>query len=170
MKLDENILVKELITDIKEKRLNPFIGAGFSKMCGLPSWLELIEILSKEFSKKHGLTTQAILKFANNDLLKVAEYLYLINDEKIGPIRRAIEIEFSKPNIDILKSDIHINIVNLNLPLIYTTNFDDLIERTYDELGLNYHKICTTNDLFQNNKSQTQIVKYHGDLAHEDTL
>jgi hypothetical protein len=40
---------EELIKLLKERRVIPFIGSGFSQSCRLPSWGQLVEVLSEHF-------------------------------------------------------------------------------------------------------------------------
>ncbi|WP_068615380.1 SIR2 family protein [Paenibacillus tuaregi] len=157
--------LNELIQSFKDKRVIPFIGAGFSKSCGFPSWYELIEHLLEHFD------VDTYDASDNIDLLRVAEYLKIINGNEIGPIRAEIERLFNRYSIDITESDLHLHLVSLGAPIIYTTNYDNLIENTYKELGLPYQQVVTTRDIVKSiSNTSTQIVKFHGSFEYEKTI
>lgn len=159
-----------LVKDLQDRKVIPFVGAGFSRACGYPGWSQLLKSIVEGFKDEHGLSTEEILRLGNNDPLRIAEFLFILKDRRIGPLRRAIESEFSKADVDVLKSDIHINLVNLNAPLIYTTNYDDLIERAHRAMEVPFQKIVLVKDFIPRKKDAVEIVKFHGDLEHEETL
>ncbi len=111
----------------------------------------------------------SILEFANDDLLQVAEYLYLKSDRHIGPIRHLLERGLAA-DVDPTVSGSHVELVNLGAPQIYTTNYDDILERTYKQLGVPASSVVLPKDVALADTTKTQIVKYHGDLKHEDSL
>jgi len=59
---------------------------------------------------------------------------------------------------------------NLRLPLVYTTNFDELIEATYRMLGIPVEVCCNARGLALAQGGLTKIVKFHGDLQYDDSL
>jgi hypothetical protein len=74
--------LKELVLLLQEKNVIPFIGSGFSKGCGLPSWNELVDFLLDRFRIERGEFEDKL------DLLRIAEYIKIYNDGEIGPISR----------------------------------------------------------------------------------
>lgn len=157
----------DLISAAIERRLIPFVGAGFSAPLGLPTWESMLRHMATELEPS--LTYEEISRYANNDPLQIAEYLYLKSNKKIGPLRHIITRSLANLD-DITKSTSHVELANLNAPQIYTTNYDDLIEDSYSRLGLPYRTIALGRDVAEASSSVTQVVKYHGDLRHEDTL
>nr|WP_246328299.1 SIR2 family protein [Curtobacterium pusillum] len=117
-----------------------------------------------------GLSFDELLASTNSDYLQVAEYLYLKHDRQIGPIRQQIERSFSAEHRDPTQSAAHVELVNLGAKQIYTTNYDDLVESTYRLLGIDHTPVILPKDVALADSNTTQIVKYHGDLAHERTL
>lgn len=145
----------------------PFLGAGFSASLGLPSWEDMLRNVCA--ISDNALPFDEIMTSTGGDLLQVAEYLYLQHDRQIGPIRHQIEKSFAhraKPAL----SGPHIELVNLAAGQIYTTNYDDIIEQTYRDLALPVTPVILPKDVALANPDRTQVVKYHGDLAHERTL
>ncbi|MBT2550992.1 SIR2 family protein [Arthrobacter sp. ISL-65] len=157
----------DLIAAATERRLIPFIGAGFSAPIGLPDWDSLLRQIAAEVEPS--LTYEEIANYANDDHLQIAEYLYLKSNKKIGPLRHFIAKNLHHTG-DITRSTSHVELVNLKAPQIYTTNYDELIEDSYRRLGVPYRAIALGRDVSEASGTATQIVKYHGDLRHEDTL
>lgn len=151
-----------------ERRLIPFLGAGFSSSLGLPSWEDMLRDVCR--GVESALPFDELLAATNNDLLQVAEYLYLKHDRQIGPIRHQIEKSFSASPTKPVLSGAHVELVNLGAGQIYTTNYDDIIELTYRSLGLPVNSVILPKDVALADTDRTQVVKYHGDLAHERTL
>ncbi len=61
-------------------------------------------------------------------------------------------------------------LVNLGAPQIYTTNYDDLIERCLRGLGELVEVVALPKDVATSMGKKTQVVKYHADLRYEATL
>lgn len=163
----------DLVALLAHRRIIPFIGAGFSAVHNVPTWEKLLGALASEIQASSDidppLAYPAIVEACNGDNLQIAEYLYLIAGESIGPIRHGLStaLQSSKPLLD---STPHVELVNLGAPHVYTTNFDDLIEKTYRELGMQVDVIAVPRDMALSHADRTEIVKYHGDLRHEQTL
>nr|WP_231134576.1 SIR2 family protein [Motilibacter deserti] len=115
------------------------------------------------------LSFDELRQATGNDYLQIAEYLYLKCDRHIGPIRHQLERSLSS-HISPLVSDPHLELANLGAPQIYTTNYDDLIEETYRRLALPVSVVVLPKHVALAHTDRTQIVKYHGDLQHEQTL
>ena len=157
----------ELIEMLSSQRLIPFIGAGFSAGLNLPDWENLLRKLSDDI--EGSLPYDELKKFCNNDPLQIAEYYYLKSDNNIGPLRHVISNAL-RTDANPVFSGAHVDLVNLGCRQIYTTNFDDLIERTYKILGLRYAVVALPKDVATSTDKKFQIIKYHGDLRHESTL
>ncbi|WP_162260186.1 SIR2 family protein [Terrabacter sp. Root181] len=149
-------------------RLIPFVGAGLSMSLGLPSWTDLLRSVSAKIS---GIPDfDEINASCGGDPLKAAEYLYVATGKEIGPLRQKISNVISRPDVDASTSSAHVELVNLNASRIYTTNYDDLIERTFDALNASYQLIATPRHISQSLATGTQIIKFHGDLQWETSL
>jgi hypothetical protein len=153
----------ELIDAIRQKRVIPFIGAGLSMNLGLPSWSKLIEIVSGELGLDPDIAR------IHGDFLQIAEYYYLINSG-LGTLRSKLDRIFNNDSIDISSSLPHILLPDLKAPAIYTTNWDNLIERAFDYKHVSYNKIVTINDLINSKPDLTNIVKFHGDFSRDETI
>jgi hypothetical protein len=158
---------------VAERRLIPFLGAGFSAVQGLPGWEALLRHVSAEVQEtsesQERLTYEEIREACDGDHLRVAEYLHLISGGSIGPVRHAIS-NCLRSNSSPIKSTAHVELVNLDAAQVYTTNFDDLIESVYRSLEEDADVVALPRDVARSHADRTQVVKYHGDLRHDETL
>jgi hypothetical protein len=157
---------EDLAELIAERRVIPFVGAGFSSIAGFPQWAELLRHAHENL--RIGGDFDKITADCSHDPLKIAEYLLIRSGNNIGPLRHHIA--------DLLRAPIpffssaHVDLANLQTPLIYTTNYDDLIERTLRDLDRRVDVLCTPRDLARTRGDCVQVVKFHGDLQYEETL
>ncbi len=157
---------ENLIEMLRQRRVIPFVGAGLSSSLGLPTWDELLKTISNEIS---GCLPYDEIKKYCTDSLQIAEYYLLKCDHSIGPLRHSISNALHIEKNPVL-SAAHVELINLGAPQIYTTNFDDFIERTFKNLGVQAEVIALPKDVATSHGTKAQIVKYHGDLKHEQTL
>ena len=153
----------DLIQDIKNKNVILFAGAGISMNLGLPSWSELIDEMAVDL----GFEPEEFKKKAS--FLELAEY-YKLTKGSIGSLRSWMDTNFHSNKIQIEKSKIHKLIVDLNIDLIYTTNYDRWIERAYDYYKVPNNKIVGIHDFTNSSPGETQIVKYHGDFDDDSSI
>ena len=71
---------------------------------------------------------------------------------------------------EIKKSKVHKSIVELNFPIIYTTNYDHCLETAFHAWGKKYKRILDVDDLVNLAPDHTQIVKFHGDIISDDSM
>jgi hypothetical protein len=162
----------DLLALVRERRVIPFVGAGFSAGLGLPGWAGLLEQVAKDLRISETdpkLEFDDISEDASEDFLRVAEYLYLRAGSNIGPLRLSISHALTISD-SLTVSTPHLELLNLGAPQVYTTNFDDAIEATFRELNQPMEVVSLPRDVAVADPSQTQIVKYHGDLRYDDTL
>lgn len=159
-------LPDDLMEQLKERRVIPFIGAGFSAALGLPDWSTLLREVSKELDLKKDF--DEIERCCQGDYLQIAEYLFLKCDRSVGPIRHVMSRVLQATATKL--STAHIELVNLNAPQIYTTNYDEEIEKTFRRLLQPYASVALPKHIAGADRTKTQIVKYHGDLRFDATL
>ncbi|MEV7663418.1 SIR2 family protein [Paenarthrobacter sp. NPDC089316] len=152
---------------LKTKKLLPFIGAGFSSAAGLPGWLGLLEEIYSRMEDPNP-SFDAVRSSCNSDPLRIAEYMFLLAGEQIGPLRHLMTKQLT-PSQEFFSSA-HIELSNLALPVVYTTNFDELIEETYHQLNIPYTKMSTTRDLALDRSDRRRVMKFHGDMQHDSSL
>lgn len=153
----------QLIEALAERRVILFVGAGVSANLGLASWKALIRQMAEELG--HDPEAFAGLGTA----WTLAEY-YKLQKKAVGPLRSWMDVNWHGRGVDIGASRVHRRIVELDVPLIYTTNYDKWLERAYEHHGKPYVRILTVNDLRHVRDGVTQIVKFHGDLDDDASI
>lgn len=160
----ESTIPVERIRELREDgRLIPFIGAGLSKNLGLPNWEGLIRLLAEDL----GLEAREF--DLRGDFLQIAEYYLLVKGD-IGAFKKMMHRFLHPADRDIQRSPIYNTLVDLNFPFIYTTNFDDIIERAYQLKGRPWHAISDMHHLLAPPRNVTQIVKIHGTYNDDSSI
>jgi hypothetical protein len=151
---------KELVQNIREKNVILFVGAGVSQNLELPSTEQLVQQIANDL----GYDPEVFKTYG--DYLTLAEY-YRLEKGTIAPLRSWMDRKLHS-DVDVSKSDIHKIIVNLQFPIIYTTNYDRWLERAHDIHRREYTKVANVSDLAKVKPGITQIVKFHGDFDGDD--
>lgn len=152
-----------LLEAYNQDRLILFVGAGLSRSLGLPLWKDLIDHIAKELHYDPDVYRTL------GEPLALAEYYRLIKGE-IGPLRSWMDREWHKPDIDISKSRAHELIAKSKLDLIYTTNYDRWLEKSFDFYGARYARIASVADMVSAPKGVPNIIKFHGDFDHDPSI
>ncbi|HEX5734313.1 MAG TPA: SIR2 family protein [Blastocatellia bacterium] len=147
----------------KDKKLIPFIGAGLSIPLGLPSWSKLVDIIAGQL----GYDPDVFRLNGNN--LQLAEY-YVATKGSIGPLRSEMDRLFNPKDENIKVSRSHNALVEMGLPLIYTTNYDRIIERAFELKGVPCQTIANIDDIATAPVDATQVVKFHGAFSDDSSL
>ena len=75
------------------------------------------------------------------------------------------------PSDDAIRaSRAHARLVDLKVPLIYTTNYDRIIERTFELKGAACHTIANLDDMGTAPADATLVVKFHGTFSDDASL
>ncbi len=157
----------KLLEMARARRVIPFIGAGFSTTLNLPDWDSLLSRLAEEIVSP--ISYEEVKAHCNADMLQIAEYYLLISDGRIGPMRHAISTALQITTNPLISGQ-HIELVNLGAAQIYTTNFDESIEKTFRALKQPVEVVSLPKHLALSSDAKTQVVKYHGDLRYDQTL
>lgn len=153
----------QLIDDYKKGKIILFVGAGVSANLGLPTWGKLIDQLANELGYDPDIFN------TYGDFLALAEY-YKIKKGTIGSLRSWMDREWHDPRIDVSKSKIHEYIATGRFPIIYTTNYDNWIEKSCDYYNVKYNKIVKVSDISECHPDRKDIVKLHGDFSDDDSI
>ncbi len=153
----------DLIASYREKNVILFVGAGVSKNLGLPTWSELINHIAVEL----GYDPEIYKSFG--DSLALAEY-YRVKTGSIGPLRSWMDTKWHSANVDLQGSEIHKLIANSKFPLVYTTNYDRWLEKSYELYNKKYTKIAGVSDIAKIKDGVTQVIKFHGDFDNDETI
>ena len=151
-----------LVAAIRHRRLILFVGGGISQSLGLPDFHELVEHIALDLGFD-------ISRVTVSEYSIVAE-AYLAKHGKLGALRSWMDTTWHPATIDISKSEIHNLILDLDFPIIYTTNYDRWLEMAFEARGKPYHKIASMADLADFQHAGTEIIKFHGDFEDDDSL
>jgi hypothetical protein len=101
--------------------------------------------------------------------LELAEY-YEIERLGLGSLLSKLDQEWHDASIDIERSYVHRLLPEVQAPRIYTTNFDQWIERAYERLGRPYTPVVTITDTRSIKEGVPQIIKFHGDFTQDASI
>ncbi len=153
----------ELIEEMKQNRVILFVGAGISENLGRAPWGKLIDQMAIEL----GYDRNVFRSMGN--YLELAEF-YKIRKKSIKALKEWMDVNWHNSKIKIEDSNVHKLIIDLNFPIIYTTNYDRWLENAFDYYNKKYTKIVGIDDLVNLKNGVTQIIKFHGDLEDESSI
>src|SRR5690554_2683856 len=151
----QKAFINAFVTEINNGDAAIFAGAGLSASLGFVNWKGLLKDLADELNldidKEH-------------DLLSIAQYHF--NKFKRGKINNKIKNEFTS-----LKegSENHKILSQIGIDTFWTTNYDQLLEKTLEADGKTVEKKLRNEDFASNIKKKNAIVyKMHGDKDSPD--
>ena len=130
---------RSLIAAARARRLNMFIGAGFSKNISpsMPDASELIKIAGR-YAK---IDDRLLSIHTSNDYMLIAEYLEIegVIQQAIAELERllhdkAYSVSASRP---------HIQLTEMDCSMIFTMNWDWWIEKAFENRGAR-HRVART--------------------------
>lgn len=157
------MLPAELIAEMKQRRVLLFAGAGLSATLGLPNWSGLIDKMATDLDFDPELFKML------GDFPSLAEY-YLLEKPDRAELGDWLRRSWHNSSIDVAASKAHAAILDARFPIIYTTNYDHWIERAYAIRGIPISKIVHGDDIADVVVGDAQVVKFHGDLDHPETM
>ena len=160
-------------------RLIPFVGAGVSASVKWaeggfekhgPSWSELVD----QAARSLGFTEPDLLRARGIDL-QILEYFGLKNYGQFSKLTNWLYAEMRPPDKALLESKIHVQLAKLDrCRLIYTTNYDDFIERSLALHGRKCTPIVIEAHMGESHSEPgsngCEIVKFHGDFNYPDFM
>jgi SIR2-like domain len=141
-----------------------FVGAGVSMAVGLPSWQSLIDHLLDELNLK-----RCVIEGMHDGYQMLAEY-YRQKRGGIGPLRSWLDRNWKVDPERVAASQLHRAIVELDFPIIYTTNYDRNLEIALEVYGKPYAKISNAKEIASAPIGVTHVIKYHGDFDDDASL
>lgn len=133
-----------------------FIGSGLSKSAGFDGWKNLKEHLVSEIEDCP----------LDANFQEIAQY-YL---EEYGKQRLVKKIRDEMDSFNLEPTPAHEALTKLSVSIIFTTNYDDLIEKALRGAGRKFDKVVTTADTNFWNTERIQLVKLYGDLEQPESL
>ncbi|WP_199900981.1 SIR2 family protein [Neisseria subflava] len=152
---EQETFINNFVVEIKNGDAAIFAGAGLSAPAGFVNWKGLLKDLAEELKldieKEH-------------DLIGVAQYHF--NRFKRAKINNKIINEFTTLR---LGSENHKLLSQIGISTFWTTNYDQLIEKTLEADGKTVEKKIRNEDFSRNIKKKDAIVyKMHGDKDSPD--
>lgn len=141
-----------------------FIGTGLSIGAGLPDWYVLVDELARQMNH-----TMPPRQWATGAVLLDVVQAYA-NEQGLHRL-----VSFLKDRLDTFNKSptaAHRALARLPISLIFTANYDDLLERAYREVGKRVEVIVNdgTIPFMRREPNTVNIVKLYGDLNQPDTL
>ncbi len=163
------IAVDDLRRLYRDGRLLLFVGAGVSASVEWndgrrsyrgPTWDEVVRYAAHEL----GFTKASLLRARGTDL-QILEY-FKLNFNGYAKLTNWLVREMNPPDEVLGASVIHQELAKMtSCRLIYTTNFDDFIERSFG-LHKRVHKVVAVERHMGPEEGVTEVVKFHGDWNH----
>jgi hypothetical protein len=132
-----------------------FVGAGLSIGAGYPSWEDLVA------------PYQESLRIDLTDLPLLVQYYQDSRPERAAQVRADIIAMVRGTSAS--PTAAHRRVLGLPIPDIWTTNYDDLLERTADELGLRTTVYAEDRDLATLVAATKRLYKMHGTVGPTNT-
>jgi hypothetical protein len=161
----------------KNREYVVFVGAGFSKDAGIKSgWDILIETLRPIYYSENNITQESESDYKdienwymNHETYSKLGYSDILEIMKKGDIERREYLKqfFENEQPGEAHRQLAQMVAQKLVRFIFTTNFDDLIEKAVDELGVKYDVIYS-DDVLSHSRSwdkidSCRIYKLHGD-------
>jgi len=156
-------LPRELVEAVRTRSAVLFAGAGLSNNLDLPTWNQLMA----EMALKLGYDPEVFAQYGGN--LDLAEY-YVLVEKTLGELRGQMDRKWHSDESKVDGSPHHQLILELNFPIIYTTNYDRFLEIAYQRKGLPFTKVASIRDFSKIKEGHTQIVKFHGDFDDDKSI
>lgn len=147
----------QLVEKMEDGDVVPFIGAGLSVGGGFPSWYDHL----KQQAKTAGIAEQDIEELLNQGLYE--QVLEQIENERgrevfIQEIQDVFSVIGEITNTSLILSDLFHD-------TIITTNYDRLIEKSFDTGAENPYQIISGNNALEKPEPNcVTIIKLHGDI------
>ncbi len=173
---------------IARGQLVVLVGACASRWACLPTWKEVVCALAEDLAPAlRRAVPAAAARFtapsrdeplSSDAFLKIAEaFRWVCGEERL---RAKLRDLFDCSRIDASRLPLHARLVRLarHVPAIYTTNFDDLLERAFAAEGRPYQAVASARDLHEWRLDEVDgafvprfpIYKLHGSLDRPETL
>ncbi len=152
---------QQFIAEFAEQTLNQqvslFLGAGGSQDAGYPSWSELFKPFANRLNVPINETT---------DYYRLAQYYS--NEFGKSALRKNINAHIIQNSF---KSVLIDNLLDVGFTNIWTTNFDTVLERNFENRGILVNKVfkdCDFSSIYLN--KHINIFKMNGDINNPDGM
>lgn len=133
-----------------------FVGAGLSQGAGLPSWADLVHELANELA---GCPSGA-------NHCDIAQYY----ETEYGRNRLVQRLRDRLDTLKVSPTPVHDELVQLPVSAIFTTNYDDLLEKSLRANSCPFDLVIANVDVSFSSAHRLQLVKLHGDLSQPESI
>lgn len=150
---EQKQFIKDYVKSINNNNAAIFAGAGLSIPSGTMSWTDLLKDVAEELDLSNDTST---------DMATLAQYYENYKESRADVAQLIIESfgPYIKPNIN------QELIAQLPIDTIWTTNYDDLLEKTYIQAHKRSMVKRSPKDFSINHqKKDVTIYKMHGDIT-----
>ncbi len=157
-------IVDDLQRSLATGNVCAFVGAGLSVGAGLPGWYDLIAELSARIGHK-----LAPREWATGDALIEAAQVYVNRQGLFGLISHLKE---RLDTTGVQPTAAHRALAALPISLVFTANFDNLLERAFRDAGKRVEMVARDSSIpfLRRGPGVVNIVKLYGDLDQPDTI
>lgn len=146
------IFIKDFVKDLYEGTAALFLGAGFSLHAGYVNWKGLMAEIAEDLGLNINKET---------DLVSIAQY-HVNENRTRAKLNRKILEDFTEETSE---TENHRIIARLPFSSIWTTNYDELIEKSFIKEKKVVDVKCRNNQLMMSKpKRDVVIYKMHGDV------
>jgi hypothetical protein len=185
---DVRELKERLFDRLARGQLVLLVGGGASRWAGLPSWRQIVCALGEDLvpalreqfpeARQRFVPPDPDAPISVDTLIRIPEaYRFLRGEERLVEKLRAL---LDTSRIDPSNLPLHQRLVRLApfVPAIYTTNFDDLLERTFAWAGRPCQVVAGAEDLHRWRFDEAEgrhvprfpVYKLHGTLDRPESL
>ncbi len=153
MPIDKEQFLNQFAKQALDERISLFLGAGGSREAGYPNWADLF----LPFAKELGTPLNDSI-----DYYRLAQYYS--NAFGSAELRKRINEQVNRNNY---KSQLISELIDIGFENIWTTNFDNAIERNYQDRDILINKVFRDSD-FANIEINRRInvFKMNGDVTN----
>jgi hypothetical protein len=141
-----------------------FIGAGLSSGVGLPGWYSLIH----ELSQRVGYDLPPAKYATGDSLIDAAQYY--VNCNGLNSLVMVLKDRLDTTGI--APSEAHQALAQLPVSMVFTANYDDLLERAFRDTGKRVQVVVRDSSIpfMRRGPDVVNIVKLYGDLNQPETI
>jgi len=164
----------------RDGRVLPFVGAGASMSVVWagpgeteqrgPSWDELVD----QAARMLDIQEPKLLRMRGTPL-QILEY-FLAKKGSFAPLTNWLHLNMQPPDLSLQASELHTALASLErCPSMYTTNYDDFLERSLRLSGKEVKVVAAERDMGHGGAAggavqTTEVVKFHGDFNHPEDM
>ena len=154
---------RELLQLFERREVVLFVGSDLSTSSGLPSWIDIIRPLAQSLQARWPSDD---LDVTPDHLLSVAQYY----ENQQGRNALINHLRLSLDAFGIQPSAISQLVSALPVKIIFTSNYDGLLEQALRQAGLPFDVIVDESEMAFWSEDRVQVVKLCGDLSRPQSL